>query len=75
VRIRGEVRLRPDAATGAVREVWIKALSINGRPLLPSLLSQWVQQGSVVPPMGGASDDVARDVRTVLAALLPWLQR
>ena len=45
VRIRGQVRLRPDEATGAVKEVWIKALSINERPLLPKLLSQWVQQG------------------------------
>ena len=70
VRIRGQVRLRPDEATGAVKEVWIKALSINERPLLPKLLSQWVQQGSA----GGASAAVGRDVRTMMAALLPWIQ-
>jgi hypothetical protein len=72
VRFRGEVRLRPDPQTAAVREVWVKSLSINERPLLPKLLEQWVQQGRGRP---AASGDVARDVRAVVAALLPWLSR
>ena len=70
VRIRGEIRLRPDTRTAAVKELWIKSLFINERPLLPKLLQSWVQQGSR-PSVG--SSDVARDVRTIVSALLPWL--
>ena len=69
VRIRGELRLRPDATTAALNEVWIRSLSINERPLLPKMLNSWVQQGSA----SALSADVARDVRTVASALLPWL--
>ena len=72
VRIRGEVRLRPDAQTGAVQEVWVKSLTINERPVLPGLLSSWVQRsadgGTIVAP------DVARDARAILEALVPWLR-
>jgi len=72
VKIRGEVRFRPDPATGAVREVWVKALAINERPVLPGLLSSWVQRSAdgadIVAP------DVARDARAIFAALMPWLR-
>jgi hypothetical protein len=72
VRIESEVRLRPDAQTGAVREVWVRSLSINDRPLLPALLSRWVRQGAE----GGVAvaPDVARDAQTIVEALLPWLK-
>ena len=60
------MRLQLDPQTARVREVWVKALSINGRPLLPDVLSRWVQQGA---------DGVraAPDVGAVVNALMPWL--
>ena len=69
VRVNGAVRLRPDAVTGAVKEVWVRSVAINGRELLPAQISKARQSG------GGLSGDVARDVRTVVEAILPFTRR
>ena len=70
VRVNGQVRLRLDSRTAAVNEIYVKSLVINERPLVPKLLEQWVQQGAKPPSVPA---DVARDVQTVVRALLPWL--
>ena len=41
------MRLRPDAQTGLVREVWVQELRINEQPLLPEQLTRWVELGAV----------------------------
>jgi len=61
---------RLDTATGMLTEVWIKALAINGRPLLPALLSRWVQQASEPP---SAAPPPWGDVSAFLSVLVPWI--
>ena len=61
-----QVRLRLDPQSARVCEVWIKALSINGRPLMPDVLSRWVQQGA-------EGVRTTPDVGVVMSALMPWL--
>ena len=62
--LRGTVRLRPDPQTGRVREVWVQALSVNGTPLLPELLSRWVETAARGPDANAAE---------IWRALTPWL--
>lgn len=63
-----QVRLRLDANSALVREVWIKALTFNGRPLVPDVLSRWVQQSATTSVNGGNFD-----VAGLMRALLPFL--
>ena len=55
MRVNGEVRLRPDAVTDAVKEVWVRSVAINGWELLLAQISKALQSG------GGLSGDVARE--------------
>ena len=64
--LHGTVRLRPDPQTGRVREVWVQALSVNGTPLLPELLSRWVETAARGPDANTAE---------IWRALTPWLNR
>ena len=67
----GPVTMAERQGEKVVGKAWdSKSLFINERPLLPKLLQSWVQQGSRRP---AGSSDVARDVRTIVSALLPWL--
>ena len=71
--VRGEVRLRLDEQTAAVREVWIKRCSINERPLLPKLLERWVQEGATSAISSAAAAPAAEVARGLVAELQPWL--
>ena len=62
---RPSARLRLDAQTGLVREVWVQELAVNEQPLLPEQLTKWVRLGS---------EGLSTDVATILRSLTPWLE-
>ena len=66
------MRLRPDAQTGLVREVWVQELKVNEQPLLPEQLTRWVELGAVAWSKCGLCSVLARLlllIRARLAAL------
>lgn len=63
--LQGRARLRLDAQTGLVREVWVQELAVNEQPLLPEQLIKWVRLGS---------EGLSPDVATILRSLTPWLE-
>uniref|UniRef100_A0A7S4BIP1 Uncharacterized protein n=2 Tax=Chrysotila carterae TaxID=13221 RepID=A0A7S4BIP1_CHRCT len=67
--VSGDVRLELSPRTGLIQEVWVKSVEINGRPLLPKLLSQWVQRGAQAQDSAISIPSVG----SILASLLPWL--
>eukprot|EP00965_Chrysotila_dentata_P237855 6202162-Pleurochrysis_carterae.AAC.4 len=67
--VSGDVRLELSPRTGLIQEVWVKSVEINGRPLLPKLLSQWVQRGAQAQDSAMSIPSVG----SILASLLPWL--
>ncbi|EOD19052.1 hypothetical protein EMIHUDRAFT_448897 [Emiliania huxleyi CCMP1516] len=67
----GDLRLQLDGASGRVREVRIEAVSVNGRPLLPRVLSDLVRGAA---PPGGGADPGGGGFEAVLASLAPWLR-
>jgi len=69
--VRFELRLQLDGASGRVREVRIEAVSVNGRPLLPRVLSDLVRGAA---PPGGGADPGGGGFEAVLASLAPWLR-
>ena len=68
ISLTGDVRIRMDPQTGYANELWVKAIAINGTPLLPAVLSRWVQASA-----GGAPTKRSTDVGGIMSALLPWL--
>lgn len=65
-----QVQLSLEPGSGLVSEAWLRAVSINGRALLPSLISQWLKQAADRGAQGTAS---IFSLTSLLSALLPWL--
>ncbi|KAL1518769.1 hypothetical protein AB1Y20_003053 [Prymnesium parvum] len=70
VDVQAEVRLRFDSTSALVQMIWIKDISVNGRPLVPEILSRWVKQSADESRPGGSPD-----VSSLMRVLLPWLSR
>ena len=64
LKLRATVRLRLDAQTGLVRELWVVSLAVNDSPLLPEQLTRWVKAGEAGP---------SADAAAIWRALTPWL--
>ena len=75
-----EIRLVLDETSALVREIAICALALNGRPLVPTLISDALRRaagpdagaaGAVAGRAGGAG---GLDIEDLLSGLMPWLR-